>query len=353
MRFFPYSLSGEEQPWEDGEYWGENHDHWDTLEMFVGTTVCKGLYMDLRENLIHEQYCQFDWATLSPTQQWIYHWENYCKAAKPDKKGSFNIVYDTPRIELHHDERHPDDFGNAISTALLRSDALTLVPAGTKMHRVQWEHVEDELTFPRLTAPPNDKAKANRFSPQGVSLFYGARDLDTACLEIKAQAGDEITHAVFETTQNLAVLDFTAAQFPEGQFDYSWITDYHVANFLRHFLQEIRKEVKGEGDEQDYIPTQALCDFFRKEGAAEVLGVSRWNPDPCEALKLIDKNQRIDGICFRSSKGTDRTSYVLFYDHYTSADVLELKEAKHSIFTPQPTLQEMIEKMLNDRSDTE
>lgn len=29
MRFFPYGLSVDEQDWEDGEYWGENHDDWD------------------------------------------------------------------------------------------------------------------------------------------------------------------------------------------------------------------------------------------------------------------------------------------------------------------------------------
>jgi hypothetical protein len=339
MNFFPYARCVDELPWVDGEYFGNNHDENETLEMFVGTAVCDELYQDFYDNLIQEQYCQSNWASLTPTEQWVYQWREYREVIQPDGTG-FKLVLNKSDEDRNHDEPHPAGFHNAISTALLRADALSVLPAGNEIHRVRFGH--HEQSFKELTAPPAEVAAINRFSPKGVSLFYGSIDLDTAGLEIKAKADDPITHGIFRTTKDLALIDFTAAQFPDGDFDPSWVTDYHISSFLKGFLKDIRKEVKGEGSDKDYIPTQALCHFFRTDGAEHLSMVNMSDPAPIPAMQLINKTQRIDGICFRSSKGTDRTCYVLFYDNETSADILELEETSHSTFVPKPDVKEFL-----------
>lgn len=343
--YFPYGLAEEELPLDPdpGEkFFGAQWDCWEVLESFLGLKVCDELYEDFNNSLVDQLYCQANWATAPLDAQWKGQWEEFRQAIRHEK-GKYFLEISVPEEERNHDEPHPAFFYNAIAAALMRSDAISVVPAGTRILRVQWDHVD--RTFGRLTCPPSGSAKANRFSPKGVSMFYGASNLATACLEIKLVQGDKFTLGVFETRRDLAVVDFTVAKFPRGDFDPSWMGNYHISKFLRGFLADIRKDVKGEGYEEDYIPTQALCDFFAKEGAAELLSVNMNNPQPPPALTLIAETNRLDGIRFHSSKvdGKNSDCFVLFCDHEKSAEILKLVEHDHLVFNGVPNSQSLAE----------
>jgi len=329
LNFFPFADADAELPIaylkDDGEgaMW---HDNWDTLEKFLGSAVCDELYQDILEHLVDARYSQADWASLTPTQQRNYQWKEFQEIVQLEA-GEFKLYSKTSREERNHDELDPSEFYQALMVFLCRSDSFSVLQAGSEIHRVQRSHLkEGERTFSRLTSPPTHRAENNRFSPAGVSMFYGAKDVETSCLEIKIEEGEKVTAGVFKNTRDLCLVDFTATQFPCGRFDYEWMENYHIAEFLKGFLEDIRKEVKGEDAKADYVPTQAICEFFRKQGAKDILQLNSYNPAPDAFLDLLDKTQRIDGFCFRSSKGTNRTSYVFFYDNSTSAEILELKD---------------------------
>ena len=348
LKFFPYARSVDEQPFEnrEGGYHGINHDHVETLEMFIGDSVCDELYQDFYDNLNPELYCQYDWASLTPEKQWIGQWNEYCEIiVKDEDKDDYYLDVSRKDDDRNHDEPHPAFFEQALSVALLRADALSILPKGSQIHRNQWGHVKP-LNFERLTAPPVSLAKSNRFSAEGISLFYGAKDNDTACLEIEASEGDKVTHAIFETTKNLNLIDLTNASFPNGKFDYKWIDNYHIANFLKGFLEDIRKDKKSDLNDDLYVSTQAICKYFRTEAPSDISKITSYNPDLSEVIKNIITNDHIDGICFRSAKGTYRNCYVLFCDQKESANILSLKSVKHEIFTPQPDLAQAIDKIL-------
>ena len=346
LKFFPYGIADEELPIDylkedEGLIW---QDQWDTLEKFVGPWVCDELYGDLEKNLVDARYCQCDWSALTPLQQRNYQWKEFKEVIQPFEDG-FKIVAKTPREERNHDEPHPNDFYNAIAVYLCRADALSILPQEetSEIHRVQWGKIKDELTFSRLTSPPDDKPiQSNRFSPSGVSMFYGAKDFDTACLEINAEDGDDITHAIFTPKRDLTLIDFTAAKFPCGKFDDEWIGNYHISEFLKGFLSDIRQEAKGEGCPYEYVPTQAICHFFKQQGAEEILKLNMNNPALSPVLLLMRKHQQIDGFCFRSSKGTERTCYVLFCDNEESKELLELSNVSFATFNPKANTAEVI-----------
>ncbi len=329
--FFPYVPVAEVSPRNDGEWLvpGKPSDEW--IESLLWGKVCDDLYEDLLQESVDEDYCEPDWSSQPLDAQWKGQWEEFRHfVVRTDSGFALNVT--RPEEDRNHDEPHPAFFYNAIAAVLLRSDAISVLPTGTPIQRVQWNHVE--RTFERLTCPPSEFAGKNRFSPKGVSMFYGATDFKTACVEIKAEPGDKVTLGVFETTRDLAVIDFTSTQFPKGDFDPAWMGNYHIAAFLKGFLGDIRKDVKGEEATSEYLPTQALCHFFKNGGAAELTAVNSHDPNPSPAMQAIAANKQIDGIRFHSSKvdGADSDCLVLFCDHAQSAKILELVEHDHLVF---------------------
>lgn len=350
LKFFPYGDADEEMPSELLRKSDIPHDSWETLEMFIGTSVCDGLYEDFSNNLVDARYCQWDWASLTPTQQRNYQWEEFREIVCYEN-GEFRLYPKTAPEDRNHDELCPSDFNQALAAFLCRADGLSILPGGSKIHRVHCGHLKDEeLTFHRLTCPrPEFVKRANRFSPAGESMFYGAKDFDTACLEIKATDGNAVTHAVFRTKRDLCLVDFTGTKRPDGKFDYEWLGDYHISEFLDGFLADIRKEVKCEGDAAEYVPTQAICRYFKTQGATEILNIHLNNPELSPALKLLTATKKIDGFCYRSSKGTERTCYVIFCDNEESAEMLELvPPPAKTIFHPSQSLTEVMDTMLSE-----
>lgn len=331
LDFFPYVPVESVSPRNDGEWLipGKSSEEW--IENLIEGKVCGELYEDLVENAVDQNYDEEDWSSLGLSAQWKGQWKEFCEVVNIDN-GSFGLEVSASKAERDRDKPHPAFFCNAIATALLRADAVSTLSPGSKIIRARWGHVS--RTFEALTCPPSHIAGANRFSPKGISMFYGANDCETACLEIKAVPGDNITLGVFETKRELALIDFTTTKFPRGDFDPSWIGNYYISDFLKGFLADIREDVKGEGNRSEYLPTQALCDFFKKEGAAELLSVSSHDPEPSAVLKLIAKNRRLDGIRFHSSKviGERSDCFVLFCDHEQSSTLLELVAHDHLIF---------------------
>jgi hypothetical protein len=349
LQFFPYGNADEELPSEflreDGDMW---HDSSDTLEMFMGFSICDGLYEDFLDNLVDARYCQWDWASLTPTQQRNYQWQEFREVVCYED-GEFRLYPKTLPEDRNHDELCPSEFYQALAVFLCRADALSILRAGSEIHRVHDGHLaDDDLNFSRLTCPRPDLVKTpNRFSPAGESMFYGARDFDTACLEIKREDGNPVTHAVFKAKRDLCLVDFTAIRRPDGKFDYEWLEDYHISEFLDGFLADIRKEVKGEGDTADYVATQAICRYFKIQGATEILNINLNNPELSPELQLLAETSKFDGFCYRSSKGTERTCYVLFCDNEESAEILELMKSDRTIFHPSQSFTDVINTMLS------
>ncbi len=324
LEFFPYVSIEQVMPRNDGEWFLPGKSGEECLEELLLHSVCDELYHELEDNVVDALYCEYDWQSQPLSAQWKGQWKEFSTHVRYHD-GHFGFSEKVITREREHDERHPLDFFNAISTALLRADGFSVLPEGTIIHRVRPGH-DFELIFDELTCPPDRYAATNRFSPQGVSRFYGASSLETAFLEIKAPTGTAVSAGEFKTRRPLALLDFTAVQFPKGKFDPSWIGNYHIAEFLKGFLLDIRRDVKGDIPDTTYLPTQALCDFFSTNGATHLCDVNMWDPQPSLVMQQIDKTGKIDGIRFHSAKVDAGVSecFVLFCNQEESSSMLEL-----------------------------
>lgn len=163
------------------------------------------------------------------------------------------------------------------------------VPKGTRYWRARVHNSSVRVRVPAGIFPPplHLASQANRMSPAGIVMFYGAEHSLTAILEtanLKSDASRRVTIGEFATRRELAMLDlFDLADLPSF-FDESGQEEWNRLAFLLRFATELAKPIARDGrDHIEYAPTQAFTEFVRYQlrGAG------------------IDQ---VDGIRYRSSK---------------------------------------------------
>ncbi len=186
-------------------------------------------------------------------------------------------------------------------TVLLNNDeydVLPIVPAGTKLWRVRpHDHPDPEFvpSGKELGSAPETAARNNRFSPDGVSMFYGSDELETALLEVDYSTCPYATAGQFQTMKDLVLLDLTDVKWFPSIFDPAEARYYYEADFIRGFGDEIRRPLEKD---EDYRPTQRVV-----------------------AEGILRFSEPIDGIRFKSAKHSERYNYVLFFGKEACGDL--------------------------------
>lgn len=138
-------------------------------------------------------------------------------------------------------------------------------------------------------------------NPDGVSVFYGALDVETCLAEMRSSIGGHIVVAEFQTTKPLRLVDFRRLERAWGGKESSYFqSDYKAQAGRSHFLRRLHRLISQPiipGHESDYLITQVL---------AEYLGHVR------------EKN--FDGLLFTSTQRKGGTNIVLFPKRYSDED---------------------------------
>ena len=133
-----------------------------------------------------------------------------------------------------------------------------------------------------LGAPPGRYASAGRMNAEGISVFYGATDVNTCIAEIRAPVGSYVVSGWFIPLRELRVLDLTrlGKVFLQGSlFDSEHTESLSRVHFLKRLETELSQPVMPGSESRDYLPTQVV---------AEYLGT---HPD-----------MKLDGVMFASSQ---------------------------------------------------
>jgi hypothetical protein len=151
-------------------------------------------------------------------------------------------------------ENHPAVWPAPCPAPLFRARMAT-----TESEASHWRHAGD------LGPPPPEWAAANRMSPAGISIFYGATDRSTAIAEAGAHAAHRfVVTGEFTPTRELHLIDLTNLPEPPSIFDAGSHTEYFVVRFLQRFIHDITLPVELDGHEHiDYVPTQVFTEYFR------------------------------------------------------------------------------------------
>lgn len=121
------------------------------------------------------------------------------------------------------------------------------------------EHTASDLG----TVPKELALKANRMSPAGIPMFYGAVDADTAVAEVTLTSDDtHVTWYEFELTAELRVVDLTMLPPEPSMFDPKLGSMRRQIRFLNMFVQQLSDRVEPEHEQIDYIPTQIVTEYL-------------------------------------------------------------------------------------------
>lgn len=179
-------------------------------------------------------------------------------------------------------------------------DAIKVLEAGTILWRAR-PHANAEPDFEvrggSLGSAPDCCARDNRFSPDGVSMFYGSEHSETTLAELLGYTEFRYaTVGAFRTMEDLVVLDLGEIDYYPNIFDPDERDDYYGADFLHGFADEIARPLH---DGEDYRATQLVVSE----------GIQSFTLDP------------VDGIRYRSVQRPGHFNYVLFRGNEDCSDM--------------------------------
>lgn len=155
-----------------------------------------------------------------------------------------------------------------------------------------------------LGSPPPNKAKANRMSPPGISMFYGALDCETCMREIEdvTNVNSAITYGEFVNLKPIKLVDFTGISAVPSIYDRQNRHRRPILGFLLSFIHDMSVPVKPDDSVHiEYIPTQVLTEYIK--------------------IKL-GQTHDVQGILYNSVKNRGGKCAVLFVD---SSQIIEIE----------------------------
>lgn len=165
------------------------------------------------------------------------------------------------------------------------------------------EQIDRFLKAPHreLGPPPERQRRPGRMNPAGISCFYGAYDLSTCVAELRPPIGSVVVGAKFELIRPIYVLDttrFEAPMKPLSIFSKDYLRRVEQWSFMNTFAQQIARPISPSDEHLDYIPTQAVAEYFVHH----------------HSFKRDGRPARIEAIIFQSAQSPPDKNIVLLGD---------------------------------------
>ena len=146
-----------------------------------------------------------------------------------------------------------------------------------------------------LGPPPPSITTEGRMNAKGVSVFYGATDIEVAISEIRPAVGSRVIIANFDIIRNLRLLDIEELQstlVEESMFNPLQKRILEKKEFISKICKHISAPAMPEYQSKHYLITQAISDY----------------------LSDLKSPNSIDGIIYNSpQKGNKKANVVLFH----------------------------------------
>lgn len=142
---------------------------------------------------------------------------------------------------------------------------------------------------------PNGTGSAGRMNAAGVSVFYGAVDVETCVAEIRPPVGSTVVSARFELQRSLKLLNFDLLEMvvsKASHFDPDYAMKMERALFLRAFGRRIAEPVMPSEEAFGYLATQIVADYLAQRAEPPM-----------------------DGLIYRSTQTGGKGRNVVLFNH--------------------------------------
>lgn len=264
-------------------------------------------------------------------------WENFCRSIihsqrffNANAKDFITEIFDGIQFQRDHQKRSPiyEITPGGLDASFFRART---AESEAKLKEI----IEDAGSH--LGPPPERYRRAGRMNPSGIGCLYAAYDLPTCIAELRPAVGSTVVGARFELIRPIYVLDttlFEAPMTPISLFSKNYMTRVEQWSFMRHFCREIAKPISRTDEHLDYIPTQAVAEYFLHH----------------HNFKRSGKPAKIEAIIFQSAQVPEGRNIVLLGDAAQVQQAPKKKEEKQGKSTIAEYFPESFENFLEDLS---
>jgi hypothetical protein len=295
--FMPYEGDGWALP-------GVNREIYDLLgDGELELDVHPALFDDIVQAFIDRTFAPRHYFGLGPDERLHYGWESFVRQVTHWTRYLFMQV---PAIGVEYagpEELAPNQMLTELGKLIDDGQLVHELEAGQSLFRVRLHEratKERPASGRSLGTPPVEHARiSNRMSPNGIPMFYGAFDSETAVVETIAPGwpdGDDLTVAEFVNQRPLRVVDLTHLPAVPSLYDQAKRTERPWIAFLHRFAKEVSEPInRDEREHLEYVPTQIVTEYFRHVFSVE--------------------HEPIHGIIYRSSVREGGRCIVLFIEN--------------------------------------
>ncbi|MEL7444784.1 MAG: RES family NAD+ phosphorylase [Pseudomonadota bacterium] len=126
-----------------------------------------------------------------------------------------------------------------------------------------------------MGAPPKGLASHGRANPSGIPYLYLASTPQTAIAEVRPHTGEKASVASYNLPDNISIVDLRDPKKLVSPFlleEMEAVAQLRAdVPFLAKLGDELTRPVLPRSAAIDYVPSQFLCEFIKKQGFAGVL----------------------------------------------------------------------------------
>ena len=260
--------------WEDpvnespynGRGGGYQHETFTTRDLldYYELTDCENLCAEISNAILNENWSRRYYYSLTENETLTSAWKSFCSHIKHNSRYFFLDAQNHDYDKDQHDEINPVEILGILANLFVEDT----IPVNQSIYRARFDHDKaNHNTKESLGRPPTKAALPNRMSPSGISMFYGACELETAIAETYSKAGSHSRAfwGQFTPKKRLRMIRLPSKIIIPSLFG-SEYKEQGNKIFLTEFIADFTKRISTEGNHDsaiEYVPTQVVTEYIR------------------------------------------------------------------------------------------
>ncbi len=326
------SIDGAGVPYNSREGgWLVEHMSGDEMVMSEACDAVEYNFLEaIAEGASSSEWVKFDWALMHPYERLSVGWTVFCTTVRHRLR--FSFAFESETDEGHPDSTSPMMTLMEISHHIDAYELTRIIPAGTEVIRVRVNTRDKFSGMNAVGAPASEFAKANRMSPAGISMFYGAFDYDTAVKEIWDGVEAAIcTKGTFRTKRDIRVVDFTELPPVPGYWSDPGRDRLAIIRFMHDLARDISNPVeRNTSVDLHYAPTQVIFEYLFKARHLQISQPGQSAPDEIHGVVFASSHTGKPNLALNVRNSSDQNLGI----GHIQEDWLDLVQVEHLPLMP-------------------